>query len=146
MSVEQVRFEIPGEPIAKGRPRATAIGGRGRLYTPAKTERYESKVALFARDAMRGGQPMSAPLRVQIVAHMQIPASWSKRRQAEAAADRIKPAKRPDADNLAKSVTDGCNGIVWRDDSLIVDLHVSKRYSGTPHVAVMVHALNGTAE
>lgn len=143
---DQVSFSVPGEPVAKGRARATSIGGRARMYTPAKTERYESRVALFAREAMKGAEPMSAPLSVRITAVLPIPASWSKRRQAQAEAHRIKPAKRPDADNLAKAVTDGCNGILWRDDSLIVDLHVSKRYGSVPRVDVLVCALLGTAE
>lgn len=144
--IDEVAFTVPGEPGAKGRPRATTVGGKARMYTPAKTERYESRVALFARQAMQGAEPMSAPLSVRITAFLPIPASWSKRRQAQADADRIRPAKRPDADNLAKAVTDGCNSIVWRDDSLIVDLHVSKRYGWAPRVDVSVVALSGTAE
>jgi Holliday junction resolvase RusA-like endonuclease len=36
---------------------------------------------------------------------------------------------RPDVDNFAKSVLDGSNGILWVDDSLIVDLTVSKAWA-----------------
>ncbi len=35
--------------------------------------------------------------------------------------------KRPDLDKLTRAVLDALSGIVWRDDSLIVDLHPSKR-------------------
>ena len=45
-------FEIPGDPVAKARPRAAMVAGRARLYTPAKTEKYEARVALFAQQAM----------------------------------------------------------------------------------------------
>lgn len=31
-----------------------------------------------------------------------------------------------DVDNLAKGILDACNGILWRDDSQIVDLHIVK--------------------
>ena len=30
--------EVPGEPVAKGRPRLTTQGGHPRAYTPARTE------------------------------------------------------------------------------------------------------------
>ena len=47
-------FEIPGDPVAKARPRAAMVAGRARLYTPAKTEKYEARVAVFAQQAMAG--------------------------------------------------------------------------------------------
>ena len=31
-----------------------------------------------------------------------------------------------DVDNLAKGILDACTGILWRDDSQIVDLHIVK--------------------
>ncbi len=31
-----------------------------------------------------------------------------------------------DVDNLAKGILDACNGVIWKDDSQIVDLHVTK--------------------
>ena len=49
-----VEFFVPGQPVGKGRPRATVRAGRARLYTPAKTEKYEARVALFAQQAMAG--------------------------------------------------------------------------------------------
>lgn len=136
-----IRFTIPGDPVAKGRPRATTIGGKARMFTPAKTERFESKVAVFAQQAMAGRAPLDQALVVRIEVWMPIPASWSGTKQRAAIAGQIRPTGRPDADNLAKAVTDGANGIVWCDDSRIVDLHVTKRYSPTPRVELMVAAM-----
>jgi len=36
--------------------------------------------------------------------------------------------KRPDIDNLAKSVIDGLNNIAFKDDGQIADLHITKHY------------------
>lgn len=36
-------FQVPGEPVGKGRPRFTR---QGRAYTPAKTAKYENLVSL----------------------------------------------------------------------------------------------------
>lgn len=133
-----VTFTIPGEPVAKGRPRATSIAGRARLYTPAKTARYESTVALFASQAMAGRALLDEALEVWIDVHLPVPASWSRTKRDAALSGRLRPASRPDADNIAKAVTDGCNGVVWTDDSRIVEMHIAKRYALEPRVAVCV--------
>jgi Holliday junction resolvase RusA-like endonuclease len=131
-----IRFEIPGIPVAKGRARVTTIGGHARAYTPAKTVAYESTVALFARQAMGAAEPIAGPLALSIVATWPIPPSWPKKRR-EAATFK---ASKPDADNVAKAIGDACNGIVWVDDSQVVDLRCVKRYGAVPGVVVEVSA------
>ena len=49
------------------------------------------------------------------------------------------PAKKPDVDNIAKAALDGLNGIVWRDDSLIVGLSIKKRYGERPRLEIDVY-------
>ena len=131
-----LRFEVPGIPVAKGRARVTTIGGHARAYTPAKTVAYESTVALMARQAMGASSPMGGPLAVSIVATWPIPASWSKKRRDS----EVFKASRPDLDNIAKAIGDGCNGIVWGDDSQIVRMHAAKVYGPVPGVVVEVCA------
>lgn len=36
---------------------------------------------------------------------------------------------RPDLDNGLKGIFDAGNGILWRDDSIIVEIHSTKQYS-----------------
>ena len=79
-------FEIPGDPVAKARPRASMVAGRARLYTPAKTEKYEARVALFAQQAMAGRPVIEGPVALSVTALFPIPASWPKKRQAAARA------------------------------------------------------------
>jgi len=134
MTINAVRFTIPGIPVAKGRARVTTIGGHARAYTPAKTVAYESTVALFARQAMGAAEPISGPVAVSIVATWPIPPSWPKKRREAA---RWKTSK-PDADNVAKAIGDACNGIVWADDSQVVDLRCVKLYGPVPGVVVEV--------
>ena len=38
-----VEFFVPGQPVGKGRPRATVRAGRARLYTPARTADAEAR-------------------------------------------------------------------------------------------------------
>lgn len=130
-------IELPGDPIGKGRPRF----GQGRAYTPAKTRAYETALAMAGKVAMRGRPPLDEPLSVRIVAHMPIPDSWSEGKQFKAVNQEIRPTSRPDIDNLIK-VMDGLNGIVWRDDAIVVEAFVSKRYSRDPRLTVIVEPLS----
>ena len=69
-----------------------------------------------------------------------VPDSWPMARKAEALAGRLMPATKPDCDNLAKTVLDALNGVLWLDDAQVVDLSVSKRYAAEPHTVVTVRA------
>lgn len=133
-----VTIRIPGDPVAKGRPRATAIGGQACMYTPATTRAYEQRVAIAAREAMAKAPTMDGPLSVSIEITMPIPVSWSKRKQADALAGLVMPTGRPDLDNLIKALADACNWIVWRDDAQIVRLMAEKRYGEQPGAVVSV--------
>ncbi|MEM7828705.1 MAG: RusA family crossover junction endodeoxyribonuclease [Candidatus Aenigmatarchaeota archaeon] len=45
--------------------------------------------------------------------------------------------KRPDLDNLAKAVKDALKGIIYKDDSQIVEAHLYKRY-GVPLIKISI--------
>lgn len=133
-----ITFTIPGEPVAKGRPRATTVGGHARMYTPAKTAAYEQLVAVYAAAAMKKSPLLEHPVRVRVEFYCRIPGTWSKKRKSAALAGIERPAKAPDIDNCCKSVFDGMNGVVWIDDSQIVELACSKWYALEPYVSVNV--------
>lgn len=136
-----VAFLVPGEPVAKGRPRVTTVQGRARMFTPARTERAEDRVALFARNAMEGREMLYGALAAELGVVLPIPMSWSKRRQAAARSGEVRPAKRADCDNYAKLALDAMNGIVYRDDCLVVDLVVRKFYGERPGLSVCVRRI-----
>jgi Holliday junction resolvase RusA-like endonuclease len=51
---------------------------------------------------------------------------------------KIRPAKKPDADNIMKAIADALNGIAYKDDSQIVNVTITKWYSDTPRVEVAI--------
>ena len=55
----------------------------------------------------------------------------------------MRPITKPDADNYVKSVTDACTGIIWKDDSQVVELLVRKFYSMNPRAVVKVREIDG---
>lgn len=132
-------FFIPGEPVAKGRPRASSIGGKPRLYTPAKTQKYENLVRMACVDIV--SRPVSGACCVGITAVLPVPMSWSKKRSEAAIRGNERPTKRPDLDNFVKSILDGMNGVAFHDDSQVVEISAAKSYGERPGVWVSLTAL-----
>ncbi|WP_429555127.1 RusA family crossover junction endodeoxyribonuclease [Paraburkholderia sp. MM5477-R1] len=139
---QRVEFTVPGAPVAKGRPRFARQGAHVRTFTPEKTERYENLVKLAARQGMGTREPFAGPVRLVVHIALPIPASWSQKRQREAADGLIGATKKPDADNVVKALKDGMNGVVYGDDGQVVDLWISKRYGRTPGVHIEAIELN----
>jgi Holliday junction resolvase RusA-like endonuclease len=137
-----VAFTVPGEPQGKGRARVGTIGGHARMFTPAKTVAYEGLIAHAAALAMRGTPPLECACRLEVDIVCSVPASWSNRKRAQALAGEIRPAKKPDSDNVLKAVADGMNGVVWKDDVQAVEGGWRKVYGATPGLHVRVAALD----
>jgi len=84
-------------------------------------------VAQAATYAMSGIKYNDAPVRAFIIAYMEIPKSYSDARRKRCMANEHMPT-RPDVDNIAKAVLDGCNGIVYKDDRFVNDIRIIRRY------------------
>jgi len=108
----RIEFFVPGKPVAKQRPRFTSRGKFGRAFTPPETVNYEALVKMCALEASRPDLPMESAVGVVLTIHVERPRSAPKRVRY--------PVKRPDADNVVKSILDGMNGILYRDDSQVV--------------------------
>lgn len=135
-----IDFTIPGTPVAKGRARSFRHGDQIRHVTPDKTVRYENLVAHQANIAMGAASPLEGAVRLCVMAYFPIPASWSKTRQKAALDGFEHVTKKPDIDNIVKSLCDGMNGIVFHDDCQVVSLVSNKAYSDRPRVEVQVEA------
>ena len=136
-----ITLTIPGQPQGKGRPRIGKIGAHARMFTPAATVAYEGLVAHAAQQAMQGRPLFDAAVGVNLFIDAAVPPSWSQKKQRMALAGEVLPTTKPDADNVVKAIFDGLNGVLWRDDVLVVDLRVRKRYAATPCVRVEVWSL-----
>lgn len=124
---------------------ATIRGAFVNTYTPSETVAYEERIAAHARIAMRkaGHTPTDRAVEVRMEFHMQIPTSWSKKKQAAALAGTVCATKKPDSDNIAKGILDACNGVCFVDDAQIVAMSLRKLYSANPRVVVAMRSLEG---
>jgi len=131
-----VIVEVSGEPVPKGRPRFNRATGNA--YTPAHTRKYEDVLRYAADQAMAGRPLFEGPVEMRVIASLPIPASYSIKKRDAARRGAMFPDKRPDWDNYGKIASDALNMVVFRDDSQIVDCHISKRYSDRPALRIEV--------
>lgn len=126
-------FIIEGEPVGKSRPRWSD----GHMYTPKKTREYEEKVknAYLAAGGIQFEKDDS--IGVVIHAHFKIPQSFTGGKRVAAMHKMIRPLKRPDVDNVIKSILDGLNGVAYEDDKQVVDVVCRKYYSQDNGYAVV---------
>lgn len=129
-----IEIVLTGAPMGKERVKR---GAAGNAYTPERTVRFESRLALAAQNVMAGRPLLDGPLAIEMTAYMPIPASWSEKKKREARAGGLRPIGKPDADNILKCV-DGCNLVVWRDDAQIVSARIEKWYSDRPQTILRV--------
>ena len=137
---EEIRIEIPGDPVAKARHRMGRFGS----YTPIKTAEWEECAALIARLAMRGRKPIQGPVKLSLVAVFKVSKSWPRWKKNAALEGRFHHTKTPDIDNLAKAVMDSFNksNAIWKDDSQVCQIDAKKQFGQNPGVYVVVTPIN----
>lgn len=135
-----VSFTIPGNPVAQGRPRAARRGNRIMMYDPKPSKDYKEYVAKIAKE-YAPEEPTEAALGVQMKIYREIPKSTTKKDRKLINEGLKRPVVRPDTDNYTKAILDALNGIIYKDDSQIVDLKASKYYSDDPRVEIKIEAL-----
>jgi Holliday junction resolvase RusA-like endonuclease len=136
-------FTVYGEPVGKGRPKFSTFNGHAVAYTPQKTVNFENLVKLSYMEQC-GEKPYDKdiPLKAVIIGYFSIPKSTSKKKAAQMLEGEIRHTKKIDADNLAKACLDALNGLAYYDDSQICSLSVSKWYSDTPRVEIMIREVH----
>ena len=155
--MKQIRFEVPGAPFGKERPKFARRGNYTKTYTPKKTLQHEKEVVTYTpkktlqhekevvaayMEVAKGRKfEKGTPLDIRIIAYYPIPKSTSKKKQREMLEHRLRPTVKPDLDNVAKLVYDALNGVAWYDDNAIVDTQVRKFYSDMPRVDVSIRVV-----
>jgi Holliday junction resolvase RusA-like endonuclease len=108
-------------------------------YLPKDTANFENKVAYEFRMQCGSNPPTEGPVAISISTYFDIPKSTTKRAREEILATKYFPVtKKPDIDNLAKSVLDGLLGVAYKDDSQIFQLTCAKYYSDIPRTEVKI--------
>ena len=121
----KISFTISGEPVAQGRPRFSNRGGFVRTYDPAKSRNAKDHIRFAASEAMSQleGKPLEGAIHFKAQFGIEMPKSMARKRTPRAREWRV---KKPDLDNLLKTVKDACSKVIYLDDSQIVRITTEK--------------------
>jgi len=127
-----MRYEIKIHPKPKARPRFSASG---HAYTPKETQEYEKAIRL----AIGNPKPYEKWAIIGIEFMFALPKAATKReKQMVETYGKIQMHKRPDIDNLVKSVLDAVNnGVLVSDDSIICRLTATKVYGQEDKITII---------
>lgn len=141
----RIKLTIPGKPVAQGRPRFYRRGTFVVATDPKASKVYKADIQYLAqkyKEEHNIEHLLDGPLGLDIVAYFPCPKSrWRKTNPRP----EEHHAKRPDADNVAKSIKDGLTGVFYHDDSQISELIVRKRIvaqGGAPRIEVSLYTLD----
>lgn len=133
-----MRIQIDGPPIPYARPRVTKFA----TFDPRSSEKKRVKAEMLSKRP----EKLEGPLRINLIFNIYIPKSASKKKQLEMEEGVLKPTKKPDLDNLVKFILDCSNGILFHDDSHILEITASKRYSKAPSTILHVETIEQNSQ
>ena len=136
-----IRVVIPGEPVAKGRPRVVWNGGKPRAFPPTKTARWERGAAMLIRSAYRGAA-LEGPVRLEVLAVKARPQRLMAKKHGDGLLVR---STRPDLDNIVKAVMDALQmAQLILDDGQVAHLEAVSAYAergGCPRVELIIEPI-----
>lgn len=137
-----IKFTYYGEIKGKGRPRFRSTGRFVQTYTDDKTYDYECSLKEAYLCANQESYLDSLiPLKANIQIYHQIPKSVSKKKRAEMLEGKELPLKKPDIDNILKSIFDSLNKVAFVDDTQIVEITASKHYAEMPRIEIEIEKI-----
>lgn len=135
------RFSVTGKPVGKGRPRFRVVPKRNgghfvQTYTPKTTAEWEQSIGeqvgiILARLRAKGALteidlPLSGRVILNLRFNLKKPKSAPKKLRFQ--------KKKPDLDNLDKSLIDALSSIdLIKDDNIITDISTCKRFASDAH-------------
>jgi len=128
------KVKISGNPKALKRHRHSRWG----TYDPSAIDKKAFAVKV---ESEFEGKPFKKALMVYLVFNMQRPKSHYRTGKFSHLLKESSPehcSSKPDLDNLVKFVLDACNGILWSDDSIVVELIARKVYSDNPKTLIFI--------
>jgi Holliday junction resolvase RusA-like endonuclease len=118
-----MNFSIPIDPVPASRPRFTRSG---HAYTAEPYRSFKDNLRELVAAQMVNTPVFDSPVVVDLFITCPEPKTTKLSHP------------KPDVDNYAKAVLDAMNGIVFKDDSLVVDLRVRKRWGASGEIKVSV--------
>lgn len=119
-----MKLNIPIDVIPQGRPRFY----NGIAIDPPKSKQFKTELAMLVKSLRRGSALLDGAIKIELGIY----------RQASKFKKGVTSKKYGDIDNLAKAILDAFNGVIWQDDSQIVDLHITKNLADVPMIKILI--------
>ncbi|MCO4095724.1 RusA family crossover junction endodeoxyribonuclease [Macrococcoides canis] len=129
--VERKGFE---KPMPSPRPRFRNAGKFVQTYMPTSYTKHKEYIQRQMPKLL-----IENSIKLTILFEMPMLKNWSnpqKQRMIKAY-----HSKKPDIDNLLKTVLDAANGHLWIDDGQIVEIHSAKRYAETTKIKIKLEEI-----
>lgn len=142
-----MKLVIEGAPISKLRHRSKVLPAYGsKKYTVMSydvqskiKEDYRKKLAIGKQNCQNSIElNMEASYSVRLSYHLPVPVSSSNSKRNAKLWGFETANKKPDLDNYDKFILDCANGILWYDDSQIINLQSFKQYSHKPRTEIEI--------
>lgn len=134
-----IHFEVLGKVRGKGRPRFQRLGNFVKTYTDKDTVNYENLVRLSFIESGCKPYDSEAQLNAIVKIYIATPKSTSKKKLQLMLEGKIRPTKKPDIDNVLKSLFDGLNKVAYNDDTQIISVLCEKYYSLNEKLSVDIY-------
>lgn len=144
-----ITITVHGTPAPQGSKSFKGRGTNGKGVMVESSKRVKpwrqdvKHAALEIVDSMPGWAPLNGPLAVSMVFTLVRPKGhWRTGRNAGLLRDSApaRPAGLPDLSKLVRSTEDALTGVIWSDDSRVVDYRrLGKWYSGSDAPDVLAH-------
>jgi len=131
-----IAFEIDLKPIAASRPRVTRWSTYYKEPYNSYKELLKQKMELYTRGNKTPLFDDGVALELDVLFEMEIPKSFSKKKREALNGSYV--TKKPDLDNLVKSIKDAMNGYIYKDDSQVVISSQKKIYSLEPKTIIII--------
>lgn len=136
-------YVIHAEPFQQERVRASVskMGKKSivKMYDPPRSKQY--KKVIQQQVLSQSPSIMEGNLKLQVTFYVKIPKSYSKKQRKAIEEGLLLPNKKPDLSNYIKILEDALNGICYKDDSQIVEIHAQKQYSDNPRTEFSITTL-----
>jgi Holliday junction resolvase RusA-like endonuclease len=132
-------FTLHLVPVPQKQTRFAFRGKYPHAYDPSKPdlERIQWMIRPYAPKEV-----ITGPVSVSYSFYLPIPKATSRVKTGQMDRNMIKHISKPDLDNLAYLVTNAMKGIIYHDDSQIVEKYERKQYGLDPRIVIEIRDLN----
>ena len=129
-----IEFTVLGVPVPKGSTRAFAMMRNGKPFAVTtaanpKTKSWQSEVTVMAQAHAPAEGPWDGPVQLSVNFLMPRPKTLAKKVQHH--------IKKPDLDKLLRLIKDALKGVIYKDDSQVVEVWASKKYHAVTGVRIL---------